>query len=58
MKFVFALVAVAFFKTIHVTPIRAGGDGRPDNGQLLCGGCHTAKSRQERRARLAQGATP
>lgn len=42
----------------HVTPIRAGGDGRPDNGQLLCGGCHTAKSRQERRARLAQGATP
>jgi 5-methylcytosine-specific restriction endonuclease McrA len=42
----------------HVVAVRDGGDGSADNGQLLCVSCHDAKSRQERRARRAEGATP
>jgi len=32
----------------HIVPIRDGGSGHADNGQLLCRSCHAWKSRMDR----------
>jgi len=42
----------------HITPIRDGGTGQADNGQLLCATCHRKKSTRERRHHPQAGGTP
>ena len=51
----------------HIKPIKDGGAHEPENMQLLCLGCHKAKSREDRDAyqdmpslfeSLHQGSTP
>ncbi len=39
----------------HIVPVRAGGQTTLDNLQLLCGPCHTDKSRQDWRRYPREG---
>lgn len=38
-------------QTDHIVPLRDGGKNTTDNLQTLCGTCHAAKTRAQRRAR-------